>query len=560
MPAPIGFQPRQEYFSGFSDLLQSGNTGLQSQLDWSRSAYPMLWPSGGNRLGGPRYEEFRTELQGLPEFSGKTLEPLVFQGDEFQTGQYSRGRSGGSQGPTATYHPYGMIPMGASPEQASIGLPRPYDYTQGVPSNLRTQRYFDPTTSGMFDVARRGNLGYVYNRIPGTGGVAATAPTAPPTTPAGETPPAEPTATPTATEPGAEPGTPAVEPAPTATPTATQPAPTATPTGMQPAAPGQAPWQQLFGQWGGGPGGITYQPGFNLPQPEYPVEGDRPSYSDYTNQQIINSLRASNRWAVPGDTEGTFREREGWTTKSDQDVLDHMAGQPGSWLQAQQKQFRPAALAQMGQDIGQRNEFQQRTQAADILNMANQGFLGSMGMLEGYGQSALREVQKNYMRNVGRGRAGLAGRGMTGTTVFDAMRRGAGEQAMDDWLQVQDAITGQKIQTYQQGIGGIVNALNSIQYRTMHPMEYANLYQAFGEGGAGADVPEAPSTTTNALLGTALGVATPLLLNSIFGPVGAIAGGAIGSVAAAGGDLLGGVGNLLEGAWDFVEDIMPWNW
>ena len=560
MPAPIGFQPRQEYFSGFSDLLQSGNTGLQSQLDWSRSAYPMLWPSGGNRLGGPRYEEFRTELQGLPEFSGKTLEPLVFQGDEFQTGQYSRGRSGGSQGPTATYHPYGMIPMGASPEQASIGLPRPYDYTQGVPSNLRTQRYFDPTTSGMFDVARRGNLGYVYNRIPGTGGVAATEPTATPTTPAGETPPAEPTATPTATEPGAEPGTPAVEPAPTATPTATQPAPTATPTGMQPAAPGQAPWQQLFGQWGGGPGGITYQPGFNLPQPEYPVEGDRPSYSDYTNQQIINSLRASNRWAVPGDTEGTFREREGWTTKSDQDVLDHMAGQPGSWLQAQQKQFRPAALAQMGQDIGQRNEFQQRTQAADILNMANQGFLGSMGMLEGYGQSALREVQKNYMRNVGRGRAGLAGRGMTGTTVFDAMRRGAGEQAMDDWLQVQDAITGQKIQTYQQGIGGIVNALNSIQYRTMHPMEYANLYPAFGEGGAGADVPEAPSTTTNALLGTALGVATPLLLNSIFGPVGAIAGGAIGSVAAAGGDLLGGVGNLLEGAWDFVEDIMPWNW
>ena len=105
-----------------------------------------------------------------------------------------------------------------------------------------------------------------------------------------------------------------------------------------------------------------------------------------------------------------------------------------------------------------------------------------------------------------------------------------------------------------------MNALNSIQYRTMHPMEYATLYQAFGEGGAGADVPEAPSTTTNALLGTALGVATPLLLNSIFGPVGAIAGGAIGSVAAAGGDLLGGVGNLLEGAWDFVEDIMPWNW
>ena len=242
---------------------------------------------------------------------------------------------------------------------------------------------------------------------------------------------------------------------------------------------------------------------------------------------------------------------------SDQDVLDYMASKPASWLKGKQEDYLGASLAQMGEDTGQRTEFSQRTQAADILNMANQGFLGSMEMMQNYGQGAMQEVWKNYQRNIGRGRAGLASRGMTGTTVYDAMKRGAGEQSMQDWLTAQDAITGRKVQTYQQGIGGIVNALNSIQYRTMHPMEFANLYQAFGEGGAGAAVPEAPSTTTNALLGTALGVATPLLLNSIFGPIGAVAGGVLGSAAATGGNVLGGVGDLLSGAWDFVEDLWP---
>jgi hypothetical protein len=369
-------------------------------------------------------------------------------------------------------------------------------------------------------------------------------------------------------------------------------------------APGQAT-QNIVGGWGTGTGGgITYQPNIGatgpmqypamgmgqagprqypamggmapgqfsamgmgagypqtfLPQPQYPVPGDRPTYTDYTNRQIIDSLRASKKWSTPGATEGTYREREGWTPQTDQQVLDYMAAQPASWMTEQLKDYRPAALVQQAEDISQRNEYQQRVQVGDYQSIANQNLINSMAMLRGYGQSGLREVEKNYLRNVGRGRAGLASRGMTGTTVYDAMQRGAGEQAMDDWLKVQDAITSQKINTYQQGMGQVLNAINSIQYQQMNPMEFANLYQAFGEGGAGAAAPTAPSTTTSALLGTAAGIATPLLLNSLFGPAGGAVSGLASGLGNVGTNVLGGIGDVVGGIWDVVEDVMPWNW
>lgn len=314
-----------------------------------------------------------------------------------------------------------------------------------------------------------------------------------------------------------------------------------------PAMGGMAPRQ--FSAMGMGAG----YPQTVLPQPQYPAAGDRPTYTDYTNREIINSLRASKNWSMPGATEGTYREREGWTPQTDQQILDYMASQPASWMTDQLEDYRPAALARMAEDINQRNEFLTRTQAGDVQNIANQSLINSMAMLRGYGQSGLREVEKNYLRNVGRGRANLASRGMTGTTVYDAMRRGAGEQAMDDWMRVQDAITSQKINTYQQGMGQILNAINSIQYRQMQPMEFANLYQAFGEGGAGAAAPAAPSTTTSALLGGLAGVATPLLLNSLLGP----AGGAVSGLANVGANVLGGIGDVAEDIWDFVEDLWP---
>mgnify|MGYP003146570947 CR=1 FL=1 len=556
----VQFQP------GFSDLISSGNTGLQSQLDWSNTAYPNMFRTDGVNRGQVFWDNARDIFTSYSDaFGDKALEPIVFQGNLMSTDTRSGGRAFGSASRFKTYqhHPYGMVPLGPTAESEQFrGGPTGVGgggLSSGMP--MSSMRYLDPSTGETFSVIRRGDIGYVYDRstgdsvlATGDGGTTTTVGDATTDTTTGETTVGDTTITDTtggtATEVTTTGDTPVTDVTTTDDSGVGLTGTTGTGTSDMPLT-----YQNLLGGWGMNQGGgYSYNPGFNLPQAQYPVPGDRPTFSDYTNDQIIRSLRAEHNWSVPGVTEGTFREREGWDVKSDQDILDFMAGKSASWLQGQQKEFRPAALAQMGEDIGQRNEFQQRTQAADILNMANQGFLGSMGMMQDYGRGAMQEVGKNYLRNVGRGRAGLASRGMTGTTVYDAMMRGAGEQSMQDYLTTQDAITGRKIQTYQQGIGGIVNALNSIQYRTMHPMEYANLYQAFGEGGAGADVPEAPSTTTNALLGTALGVATPLLLNSIFGPVGAVAGGVLGSAAAAGGNILGGIGDFLEDTWDTITD------
>ena len=551
----------------WDDWLLTNDPSLQNQLDWSSQRLGTLWrqssDQGGGYLGPSYFGDVEQALGTHPAFSGLTFQPLLFQGEEWKSWGGQGNRSGFTSPGGPLHHPYALVHIGAAPEHARVRGPTTAgridtDMSYGPDS---AQRYFDPRTGSMVDVVRQGDIGFVYRTTPSQSSLAA-----------GESPDATTNvgdATTDTTTGETTVGDPAITDTTVTTTTGDTPVTDVTTTGDSGAGltgttgtgTSDMPltYQNLFGGWGMNQGGgYSYNPGFNLPQAQYPVPGDRPTFSDYTNDQIIRSLRAEHNWSVPGVTEGTFREQEGWDVRSDQDILDFMAGKSASWLQGKQKEFRPAALAQMGEDIGQRNEFQQRTQAADILNMANQGFLGSMGMMQDYGRGAMQEVAKNYLRNVGRGRAGLASRGMTGTTVYDAMMRGAGEQSMQDYLTTQDAITGRKIQTYQQGIGGIVNALNSIQYRTMHPMEYANLYQAFGEGGAGADVPEAPSTTTNALLGTALGVATPLLLNSFLGPVGAVAGGVLGSVAAAGGNVLGDIGDFLEDTWDTVTDWLPW--
>lgn len=551
MGGNIGLAPQTpQYYSGFEDLITSGNTGLQSQLDWSQGQYGSLWPSGGNNLGQRRYDDFLADLNQTPLFGGQTFQPIIFQGEKFQDISGSQGRGGQRRPPGGYYHPYGMVPIGQAAESGvlgQVGLTTDPNY---LGADVSARRYMDPSTGDPFNVVRRGNVGFVYG-APGTqhslvtgdgsgdddtaaggSGDDTTAGGSGDDTTAGGS--GDDTAAGTSGTDDTVSGTGGTD--------------VATTSGTDPQT-----WQNLYGGWGTGEGGLTYQPGFNLPTPQYPVAGDRPTFTDYTNTQIINALRAENNWSIPDDTEGTYRERDGWQNKTDQQILDYMAAQPAAWNQEKQEEYRGAALAQMGEDTGQRNEFLQRTQGADIVNMANMGFLGSMGMVQNYGQGAMQEVWKNYERNIGRGRAGLAGRGMTGTTVYDAMMRGAGEQSMQDWLVAQDAVTGRKIQTYQQGIGGIVNALNTIQYRTMHPMEFAQLYQAFGEGGAGAAVPEAPSTTTSALLGGALGLGLPFLLNSILGPVGGAAGAVLG-----GGNLLGDVGGWVEDIWDAATDWLPW--
>ena len=71
----------QHYYSGFSDLISSGNTGLQSQLDWSQGRYPTLWGSGGNYLGQRQYDDFLADLNQSPLFGGGTFQPMIFQGD-----------------------------------------------------------------------------------------------------------------------------------------------------------------------------------------------------------------------------------------------------------------------------------------------------------------------------------------------------------------------------------------------------------------------------------------------------------------------------------------------
>ena len=555
----VQFQP------GFSDLIASGNTGLQSQLDWSNTAYPNMFRTDGENYGQFFWDNARDIFTSYSDaFGDKTLEPIVFQGNLMSEDFRSGGRAFGGASAHRTYqhHPYGMVPLGPTAESETFrGGPTGGSgggLSSGMP--MSSMRYLDPSTGETFSVIRRGDIGYVYDRstgdsvlATGDGGTTTTVGDATTDTTTGETTVGDTTITDTtggtATEVTTTGDTPVTDVTTTDDSVVGLTGTTGTGTTDMPLT-----YQNLFGGWGMNQGGgYSYNPGFNLPEPQYPVPGDRRTFTDYTNDQIIRSLRAEHNWSVPGATEGTFREREGWDVKSDQDILDFMATQPASWLQEKHEDFRAPALAQMGEDHSQRAEFQTRTQAADILNLANQGFLGSMDMIQDYGRGAMQEVAKNYLRNVGQGRAGLASRGMTGTTVYDAMMRGAGEQSLQDYLNVQDAITGRKIQTYQQGIGGIVNALNSIQYRTMHPMEYANLYQAFGEGGAGAAVPEAPSTTTSALLGTALGVATPLLFNAL-GPIGAVAGGVLGSVAAAGGNFLGDIGDFLEDTWDTIED------
>ena len=527
-----------QYYSGFSDLITSGNTGLQSQLDWSQGQYPSLWPSGGNYLGQRQYDDFLGDLNQSTLFGGGTFQPLIFQGDLWKTRQVEGNRSGLQSHNVNQYHPYGMVPIGDAPESAALQNVRLTTDPNYFGQDVSARRYMDPSTGDPFNVVRRGDVGFVYG-APGTqqslvtgdgsGDDDTTSGGSGDDTTTGAT--GDDTTTGTSGTDDTVAGTGGTD--------------VATTSGTDSQA-----WQNLYGGWGTGEGGLTYQPGFNLPTPQYPVAGDRPTFTDYTNTQIINALRAENNWSIPDDTEGTYRERAGWQTKTDQQILDYMAAQPAAWNQDIQEKYQGAALAQMGEDTGQRNEFLQRTQGADLVNLANMGFLGSMGMVQNYGQGAMQEVWKNYERNIGRGRAGLASRGMTGTTVYDAMQRGAGEQSMQDYLVAQDAVTGRKIQTYQQGINGITNALNSIQYRTMHPMEYSQLYQAFGEGGAGAAVPEAPSTTTSALLGGALGLGLPFLLNSLLGPV----GGAVGAAAGSSG-LLGGVGDLLGGAWDWITDL-----
>ena len=555
----------------WNDWLQTNDPSLQNQLDWSSQRLGTLWPQssdqGGGYLGPSYFGDVEQALETHPAFSGSTFQPLLFQGEEWMSWGGQGNRSGFTSPGGTLHHPYGLVHIGAAPEHASVSGPTTAgrintDMSYGPDS---AQRYFDPRTGSMVDIVRQGDVGFVYRTTPSQSSLTAgespdattTVGDATTDTTTGETTVGDTTITDTtggtATEVTTTGDTPVTDVTTTDDSVVGLTGTTGAGTTDMP-----LPYQNLFGGWGMNQGGgYSYNPGFNLPEPQYPVPGDRRTFTDYTNDQIIRSLRAEHNWSVPGATEGTFREREGWDVKSDQDILDFMATQPASWLQEKHEDFRAPALAQMGEDHSQRAEFQTRTQAADILNLANQGFLGSMDMIQDYGRGAMQEVAKNYLRNVGRGRAGLASRGMTGTTVYDAMMRGAGEQSMQDYLNVQDAITGRKIQTYQQGIGGIVNALNSIQYRTMHPMEYANLYQAFGEGGAGAAVPAAPSTTPSALLGTALGVATPLLFSAL-GPIGAVAGGVLGSVAAAGGNVLDDIGDFLEDTWDAVTDWVPW--
>lgn len=159
----------------------------------------------------------------------------------------------------------------------------------------------------------------------------------------------------------------------------------------------------------------------------------------------------------------------------------------GQGLSALAQAYRPPAQRLMDEYQKAYDEARAANEAryADILK-GYQGRYGSvMGMFEGMGDQARRDIRRDYTNLMGAGQQDLVSRGLTGTTILPTMRMGY-EREMQGALGRHEEQLRRERLGYEAGLSA--DTLGFMERRTDTYPDYAmmaNLAMAYGQGGDG---------------------------------------------------------------------------
>lgn len=116
---------------------------------------------------------------------------------------------------------------------------------------------------------------------------------------------------------------------------------------------------------------------------------------------------------------------------------------------------KKANLQRYNQILGQYQGLQQQQQQAyaPILQGYQQRYNDVLGSLAGYGQSQTQALNRNYNQLGAQQQQSLMSRGLGGTTVLDSAQRGNENDRQRALIQLNDALTAQKL-GYQANLSG----------------------------------------------------------------------------------------------------------
>ena len=285
----------------------------------------------------------------------------------------------------------------------------------------------------------------------------------------------------------------------------------------------------------GTPQNFTY----NLPMFEAPLEIGSSEYLQREHGLTFAPYRTQYKWAIPGATEGEFREydattdpetgeisyekREGWTTVSDEDASAWL----GKYSSSTQKKARDRAKTEALKEHTLRKQdyakWWNEKRYAQLQDLMAQHFRNQMGAMQGLGEAERADIMRGGKALQESALQGAMQRGMAGTTALSAMQRGAQSQTQQELARFYERQTQQRL--------GMQNAL-ATQYMNViegrvdeYPSTYelAQIMHGAFEGGAGQQQPSSSGGQGMGMAGMALGAGLGMAA------AGAAGGGAAGA-------------------------------
>jgi hypothetical protein len=290
---------------------------------------------------------------------------------------------------------------------------------------------------------------------------------------------------------------------------------------------------------GAGGRGTPQQYTYNLPMYQAPAQIGSSEYMERESGLMMSPHRRAQKMAIPGATEGEFREynvvtdpetgeisyekREGWDAVSEEEAQRWM----GSYSARAKKKWRDTAKTEALKEHTLRKQdyakWWNEKRYAQLQDLMGQHFKNQMGAMQGLGEAERSDIMRGGKALQESALQGAMQRGMAGTTALSAMQRGAQSQTQQELARFYERQTQQRL--------GMQNAL-ATQYMNViegrvdeYPSTYelAQIMHGAFEGGAGQQQPSSSGGQGMGMAGMALGAGLGMAA------AGAAGGGAAGA-------------------------------
>jgi hypothetical protein len=289
-----------------------------------------------------------------------------------------------------------------------------------------------------------------------------------------------------------------------------------------------------------GAGGRTQQQSYtyNVPVANPPGALDSSGFQRLEDAEKWGGVREMHSLAIPGATEGQFREydtitdpdtgevsyekREGWNVASEEDMVDYFNRHNKDAKQRYEDTGKAEALERQASEQQEYAKWWNETRYTQLQDMMGQHWENQMSMMQGLGEAERADILRSGNALQDQALSRSMQRGMSGTTVLSALQRGASAETSQQLGRFYNQQQQTRLGLQNQMAGQYMNIVEGRVDEYPSTYELAQIMYGAFAGGAGQGQPDSGNGMAMGMGGLALGAGMGMMAAGSSGGLGAL--------------------------------------